>query len=452
MILQPDVGVSRKHQMGIYNLPGTRFPEAPFSAYYVAAFFICFAFHPIFGSFVFDLVHYVAHRSHNSAFCLLRMLAKAHAAHHKFFNTKLQFDKRFQMQNVLLHLPMELIFQACGSLFSSLLVRQFLPIAAGPCFHRANIGLVLAVQVTRSCIVAWNDGRDSNHISYDRLSKDTLSVLVGPQYHSLHHIDPHNYFASIVRIVDWMLGTAVTLRGLKVAVTGSQGVLGQALCGKLSAEEVKRILPLRFGTDWVFGHYLNIEPILSETDILILAHGTKDSERAMTSNCHSSVDLIELFKQQRSESKLGLLPEVWYIGSEAEIHGAWTTAMKPYCDSKLAFLPFARTYYEDEEIIYWHIVPAAFQSSMGSAFVSGEWVAKMAMWWIRRGARYVPATYTGLAFANYFYFHFLRSPRRNTGPKNDQMISGPGHGFATKVKWHEPLQLLLWPGKGSKGS
>lgn len=41
---------------------------------------------------------------------------------------------------------------------------------------------------------------------------------------------------------------------------------------------------------------------------------------------------------------------------------------------------------------------------MGSAVLSADGAAKCAMWWIRRGARYIPVTYTGVAYLNYFKF------------------------------------------------
>lgn len=43
---------------------------------------------------------------------------------------------------------------------------------------------------------------------------------------------------------------------------------------------------------------------------------------------------------------------------------------------------------------------------MGPAIVSADWAARWTMWWIRRGSKYVPVTYTGFAYLNFFKFLF----------------------------------------------
>jgi hypothetical protein len=216
----------------------------------------------------------------------------------------------------------------------------------------------------------------------------------------------------MVRLVDWLFGTAVTLRGRRIAITGARGAIGQALVKELSQEKGTSIQTLQFGRDWSFNDYHGLEATLRHTDILILAHGSKTADEALKANCQSAVAIIDTFIRVREPPRSLLLPEVWYIGSEAELHGAWTDDMRAYTDSKRAFVPFAREYYDNEHVIYRHIVPAAFSSGMGQALVSAGWAAKMSLWWIRRGARYVPVTYTGMAFLNFFLFRYWLRPRR----------------------------------------
>ncbi|TQN66885.1 Monoglucosyldiacylglycerol epimerase [Colletotrichum shisoi] len=242
--------------------------------------------------------------------------------------------------------------------------------------------LVLFLQVARTAVVAWNSGHDSNHVPYPRLPKDPFTLFVGPQYHALHHIDPLNYFGSMTRLLDWWMGTAVSLRGRRVTMTGSSGALGQALAEQLRLEG----------------------STLRNTDVLILAHGSKNGEHDFEANCESAVKIIEIFRESCGRRKLGLLPEVWYVGSEAELHGAWTSDMRTYTGSKRAFVRHARAFYDEETFNYRHIVPAAFASGMGPGLVSARWAARVALWWVRRGARYVPVTYTGLAFVNFLRF------------------------------------------------
>jgi hypothetical protein len=41
---------------------------------------------------------------------------------------------------------------------------------------------------------------------------------------------------------------------------------------------------------------------------------------------------------------------------------------------------------------------------MGPGLISGEAAAALAMFFIRRGFRYIPVTYTGIAWVNYLKF------------------------------------------------
>ncbi|KAM3533132.1 hypothetical protein MY4038_003557 [Beauveria bassiana] len=360
--------------------------------------------HYIVGSVFFDLVHWQSHQKTRNKF--VRWLNRTHSAHHQYFNRQLRFNRSFRYANLVSHMPLEFACQAVGSSASWLLLRRFYPTAA------YDLLIVMLVQIIRTAIVAWNMGYDSNHIPYRVLPKDGNNMIVGPEYHVLHHIDPQNYFGSMVRLVDMIFGTATTLKGRRVAMTGSSGALGKELTKILQKEQVASITPLRHGVDWSRNDYSGLAPILAETDILVLCHGTKDHNAALAMNCTSAVSIIELFKQSRDRTKPELIPEVWYVGSEAELHGALPgdKVMQAYAESKRAFVPFARAYYDDEQILYRHIVPAAFQSRMGSAIVGADWAARTAIWWIRRGAQYVPVTYTGMAFVNYFRFMYWVKP------------------------------------------
>ena len=75
--------------------------------------------------------------------------------------------------------------------------------------------------------------------------------------------------------------------------------------------------------------------------------------------------------------------------------------------SKRAFARAAARLFFDPEILYRHIVPSAFRSRMGPGLMSGHTAARVAFWLIRHGFRYVPVTYTGIAFLNFVPF-FLR--------------------------------------------
>ena len=148
----------------------------------------------------------------------------------------------------------------------------------------------------------------------------------------------------------------------------------------------------------------------------------------MEANCDSSVALIERFRALSADRQIPA--EVWAVGSEIEAHPAFgIPELVLYRDSKRAFARHARRYYGDRRLVYRHIVPSAFTSPMGPGLMSGSFAARVALFLIRRGFRYVPVTYTGVAFFNYFKFLSLtpaspaacprtgRSPTRHRGDK-----------------------------------
>lgn len=100
--------------------------------------------------------------------------------------------------------------------------------------------------------------------------------------------------------------------------------------------------------------------------------------------------------------------EVWAVGSEIECHPAFGNPdLRSYAQSKRAYAQVGARLMLDQGFLYRHIVPSAFRSQMGPGVMSGRSAAATALWLIRRGFRYVPVTYTGIAFVNFIPF-FLR--------------------------------------------
>lgn len=215
--------------------------------------------------------------------------------------------------------------------------------------------------------------------------------------------------SSAFRIFDWVFGTSSSFQGKRVSMTGANGAFGKAMKKRLLSEHVACIKEMKYGSDWTYDNYSALIPTLRDTDILVLTHGAK-GDNALEANCNSNIAIIDLFKKHR-QARSGFAldpPEIWYVGSEIELHPAWgIPSLQIYSHSKRAFLPTARRLYNDPTFMYRHIVPAAFRSPMGPAIVSADWAAGVAMWWIHRGARYVPVTYTGIAFLNFFKFVFV---------------------------------------------
>ena len=359
------------------------------------------------GSFFFDVVHYLLHECSKSQHRILRRVGYLHQVHHLYFNRNLKFNDKYHWLNLFIELPLELSCQLFGT-WLGWLIADCLGLTSAGLLSRELFLLVLYFEIARVFVVSVLGGRDSNHKSYTTPPKDTNWLLVGPQYHALHHIDPAVYISSTFRLFDWILGTGHSLRSRRITITGTSGAFGSAMKQKIQNEGVMCIQELKFGMDWTYDDYESTIPTLANTDVLILAHGSKGGD-AIKANCESAINLIELFRKHSrpKPSQKMLLPEVWYVGSEAELHPSWGfPTLKAYSRSKRSFLPHARALYDDPSILYRHIVPSAFHSQKGSAIVSAEWAASVAMWWIRRGARYVPVTYTGLAYLNYFKFMY----------------------------------------------
>jgi hypothetical protein len=360
------------------------------------------------GTFFFDIIHYVFHQFSKSNSRFLRLIGNLHAVHHFYFNRRLQFNSHYLWHNTCIELPLELGCQLFGTWLGWLALERFAIIDLGALSENVLYG-VFVIQVIRVLVVAILSGRDSNHKIYGTVPKNPSWFFVGPEYHALHHVDPAAYMSSSFYLFDWLFGAAYTLKSRRVTLTGASGAFGQAIMKQLQTESVASIQELKFGVNWTYDNYDAAIPILVNTDVLILAHGSK-GEDALKANCESAVQLISLFKQYRKSdpSQKMLLPEVWYIGSEIELHPTLgIQSLQSYSYSKRSFLPYARTLYDDNSIIYRHIVPAAFRSAMGPAIISAEWAAQATMWWIRRGARYIPVTYTGIAYLHYFKFVYF---------------------------------------------
>lgn len=365
------------------------------------------------GTFFFDCIHYLLHRFSKSSYRPLRILGDLHLVHHLYFNRRLKFNEVYRWHNMFFEIPLELLCQLIGDRLGWV-AAKYLGLIGPAKAPEELLALVALVQMCRVTVVLLHGGRDSNHISYYPVPKDPNWFVVGPEYHVLHHISPDRYMGSAFRVFDWLFGLVSSLKSKRIVMTGANGAFGSALKDELLQESVACISELKYGRDWRYDDYESSIPILTNADILILAHGSKGPE-AQKANCDTAIALIDLFRRHR-KSRPGfdiVMPEIWYISSESELHPSWgIESLQRYSRSKRAFLPTAYSLYNDPSVMYRHIVPASFRSPMGPALVSAEWAAGTAMWWIRRGARYVPATYTGIAFVNWAKFLWLAREQR----------------------------------------
>ncbi|MEL6816010.1 MAG: sterol desaturase family protein, partial [Cyanobacteria bacterium J06598_3] len=107
---------------------------------------------------------------------------------------------------------------------------------------------------------------------------------VNRTYHWRHHFDDTNaYYAGLFPLSDQLLGTALSLKGKSVAVTGASGTLGRALIKALAKQGAK---PVALSTSanaeipgatkviaWRAGQEAELRSAFGKIDILLINHG-----------------------------------------------------------------------------------------------------------------------------------------------------------------------------------
>lgn len=343
-------------------------------------------------TFLFDIIHFLLHCFMKSRWSWLRRIGDLHRAHHEFLTEDLRFQESVTRRNLLLHVVPEFSTQmlVCSLGF---LVLDPIPVV-----------VVMAMFSVIFVFVIIQKGKDANHVAAEKLLSAHETIFVMAPYHSLHHIHPENYFASYTTLIDRILGTACQIRGRKFAMTGASGAFGSPFKRMLEHAGAANVATFKFGEDFTYENYADLDEELAAADVLVLSHGSK-LDHAMEANCDSFLAIIERFKELHKDDRFPT--EVWAVGSEIECHPAFGNKnLQVYLESKRAYARHARRYYRDRAILYRHIVPSAFTSRMGPGLISGTMAARIALFFIRRGFRYVPVTYTGIAFVNYFKFLF----------------------------------------------
>ncbi|WDR05701.1 hypothetical protein PSQ90_15810 [Devosia rhodophyticola] len=348
---------------------------------------------------LFDALHYILHRWEGSRFKLLRTFSSWHWVHHKFLGLDMQINPAYARQNIWLHILPEYLTSMSGTLIF-LLVFPWPPVA-----------LVAAIRTFMLFGTLKEEGLDFNHMSMDRVGGQQGLLWVNQNYHAMHHVYPHNFFSSFVNIFDLMFGTTCQIMGRHFLVTGSNGAYGAAMVEKLKSLG-GIVETAKSGADFAPGDYSAMQEKLERADVLVLAHGAK-TDHCWDANYTTFVDMIDRFIEI-GKSRLAP-PEVWALGSEIELHGdLGMDELKDYAASKRAFAARAREYYASPALIYRHIVPSSFTSSMGKGAMSAKTAVAMTLFFVRRGFSYVPVTLTTMALWNYFRFRYFQKTEPET--------------------------------------
>lgn len=244
---------------------------------------------------------------------------------------------------------------------------------------------------------------------------------VNRPYHWRHHFDNQKaYYCGTLTFVDKLMGTALSLKGKTVAVTGASGTLGRSLLYQLHQRGAKVIgltsksdpiiltaagEPLSVKTiTWQVGQESDMAAELESIDILILNHGinvhgerTADAiAKSYDVNTFSSWRLLELFLQTVRTNQDIARKEVWVNTSEAEV----SPAVSPLYElSKRALGDLVTLRRLDAPCVIRKLILGPFKSNLNPIGVmSADWVAKQIVNLAVRDVRNIIVTINPLTF------------------------------------------------------
>ncbi|MGK7925491.1 MAG: bifunctional sterol desaturase/short chain dehydrogenase [Spirulina sp.] len=220
---------------------------------------------------------------------------------------------------------------------------------------------------------------------------------VNRPYHWRHHFDNQQaYYCGTLTLVDKVMGTALSLKGKTIAVTGASGALGRSLLAQLQQKGAKIIaltstakeIVLEGDSDpipslfWQVGQETELLEELKKIDILILNHGVNVHEKRTKEaidlsyevNAFSSWRLLELFLTTVRTNKEIATKEVWVNTSEAEVNPAFSPL---YELSKRTLGDLVTLRRLDSPCLIRKLILGPFKSNLNPfGVMSANWVAR----------------------------------------------------------------------------
>jgi len=271
------------------------------------------------------------------------------------------------------------------------------------------------------------------------LTQGPSNWLVNRTYHWRHHFDNTTaYYAGYFTVVDKLLGTAVSLKGKRIAVTGASGTLGRALLAELAKHQARPIALTRseqaaFAPDidvltWQPGAEANLRSALKSIDILVInhglnVHGARDTtaiEQSLGANALSGWRLMEVFFSTVETSAERANKEVWVNTSEAEVSPAFSPL---YEVSKRLMGQLVTLRRLDAPCVVRKIILGPFKSQLNPIGVmDAHWVAWAIVALVKRNVRNIIVTINPLTYLVFplkeasqtLYFRlFSRPPQQN---------------------------------------
>lgn len=267
-------------------------------------------------------------------------LYRLHQIHHRVFRPDLsvvnpELYRRSQWQNDVPECSVMLL----GSVLPSLFISHWVAFT-GSIY---TLGFLLGAMARGSGLAYADELTDLTH----RPGEFTTlpgQWRVNRPYHWRHHFDNQKaYYCSTFTIVDKLVGSALSLKGKRVAVTGASGTLGKALLETLRDRGAKvtaltsKAQPITLEDNttldsitWQVGKEDELTETLEKIDILVLNHGLNvHGDRSETAiiksyevNAFSSWRLLEQFLKTVRTSEDKVRKEIWINTSEAEVSPA----------------------------------------------------------------------------------------------------------------------------------
>lgn len=273
----------------------------------------------------------------------------------------------------------------------------------------------LFIAICRGLGKEWAIAIDVNHQS-PKLPEPRSKWGVNWSYHQPHHFEnPKAYYSGVFTLVDKVLGTALSLKGKTVGVTGASGALGRALLQQLtdagatvialtSSEgeplevEVQGLAKPVETVRWAVGEEVALADLLERIDILVLNHGVNHRDRSEASalasfevNTLSVYRLLELFLETVRTPFDVVRKEAWVVTSEAEVAPAYSPL---YEISKRVLGNLVTLKRVDAPCVLRKVVLGAFRSRMSpEGNMSADWVAKQVVKAVQRDTRNIIVSY-----------------------------------------------------------
>jgi monoglucosyldiacylglycerol epimerase len=238
---------------------------------------------------------------------------------------------------------------------------------------------------------------------------------VNRSYHWRHHFDnTQAYYAGLFPLSDQILGTALSLQGKTVGVTGASGTLGRALITELAKQGAKPIALTTSANSsiaeatkvisWRAGQEADLRDTFKEVDILIINHGinvmgeksARSIEQSLEINALSGWRMMEVFLETVDNRTGRALKEVWVNTSEAEVNPAFSPL---YEISKRLMGDLINLRRSDAPCLIRKLVLGPFKSNLNPVGVmSAQMIARGILFLAKRDIRNIIVTINPLTY------------------------------------------------------